>query len=101
MEYNNEIKEVPTGIINELNMHFDEVIFDLESDITKETVTRKLHYVEIGESVETSSVMDPRTFELRKVTGYPTNTFMVRYDVNGDQCIVRRVLHAGLVVTPE
>jgi len=99
-EYSNEIKEVPAGIVNELNMHFDEVIFDLESDVTEETVTRKLHYVEIGENVETSSVMDPLTFKLREVTGRPTHTFMVRYDESGDQCIVRRILHAGTVNTP-
>ncbi len=99
-EYSNEIKEIPAGIVNELNMQFDDVIFDLESDVTKETVTRKLHYVEISENVETSSVMDPSTFKLSEVTGYPTHTFMVRYDESGDQCIVRRVLHAGTVNTP-
>ena len=96
----NELKVIPEGIINEIRLHFKNVEFALDSDITENTITRKLHYIEIGEEVVTRPVLDPLTFEATDVTGIPTKTFMVRLEENGDSCIVRRVLMAGEVVTP-
>ncbi len=97
----NELKEIPEGILNEINLHYDNVILDLESDITKNTVTRLLKYRDISEDVETTNVMNPITFELRPVTGHSTRTYMVRLENTDDQCIVRRILFAGDVITPQ
>lgn len=91
---------VPEGIVKELRLHFKNVIFELGSSITENTITRKLHYREIGERVETRTVLDPITFEEKEVTGIPTRVFMARLDEDGDTCIVRRVGCAGEVVTP-
>lgn len=95
------LTEVPEGILNEIKMHHDNVIVDLNSDVTEITKSFKLHYREISDKVTTASVMDPMTFKTHDVTGYTTKCYMARLDILEDSCIVRRVLSIGNVITPE
>jgi hypothetical protein len=93
--------EVPEGILNEIKMCYGNVVVDLDSDVTEDTISRKLHYKEISTEVETVPVMDPLTFELHDKTGYPTKCYMTRLDITEGGCIVRRIMSVGSVLTPE
>lgn len=89
---------VPQGVVDELSTFYTNVEFDLSSEITESTVSRKLRYRERANELITSEVVDPRTFEPKEVTGYPTKSFFVRLEVVGDDnCIVRRLFSADTI----
>ena len=92
---------VPKGIIDELKAQHHNVVFDLDSDVTENTKSYKVHYKETSDLIETAQVMDPLTFKTSEKTGYPTKCYMVRIDLTKESCIVRRVLFAGSVLLPE
>lgn len=96
-----DLQTVPQGVLDELSSFYSDIKVELDSDITESTLTRKLRYREQSDELLTSEVVDPLTFELKEVTGYPTKSFMVRLDLDNDKCIVRRLFTADCITLPE
>ena len=95
-----ELKQIPVGVLKEINEHFDTVSIDLESEVTENTKSYKLKYIDVDEELITSPVMDPETFETHDVTGHSATCYMARIDILENECIIRRVLSIGNVLVP-
>lgn len=95
-ELKNELTldEVPQGLIDELNEHFNSVTLALDTDIDTNTTTLKAGFTNNPnpELVKRPTLL-PETFEMVLAEGYERDAYMVRLNkTNDNDVIVKRVL---------
>lgn len=85
-------EEIPQGVIDDLEEHFGEVSFELDSDSDNETRSLKSNYFDKGTKLEEGVVCEPETFKAMKAMGYQGTSYLVRINEIESGCIVRKVI---------
>jgi len=86
-----KIDEIPQGVIDDLNEHHENVVFDLNETAGSELTTVKSNYVFESDEEDTGVVLDPETFKPYHARGYLNIGYLVRYIESDNGIIVKRV----------
>ena len=98
------LAEIPQGVIDELNEGYQNVVMELDSDITVSTRTFKIKYSETETELSDGAVLISDTLESTTVKGYLKHGWLVHLDVVENTtitAIVRRIMYSGSCIVPE
>jgi len=85
-------EEIPQGVIEDLNKHFNNIEFDLSSDIDNETKSMKSNYCDKSKNLENGVVMDLETFAPVMYEGYHGTSYLVRLNKTDKGCKIKQVI---------
>ena len=94
-------KEIPTEVINEINESYNDCVvqYDLGSEITEFTVSKKISFLkQLSETPTPGVVLDPVTFKTREITAIPYMSYIARLEKDGKKIIVRAILENGAIL---
>lgn len=95
------LNEVPQEVFDEIKSNYPSLDLSvyLNTEVKENWRTMKLSFQEkISDAPVTVDMIDPLTYELKKVTGIPHRTFIVRGIFNGDNATVFQIADAGIIL---